>query len=634
MLFTIDQSNFSDYVLSNRWVRWFFATVFLIILMRVAYLQLFKGGRLYEFSQNNQLRREFVPALRGLIYDRHGKILADHGFRFDVIWISQYIQDKEKTIQFLSQHLGLTSSQIKDVLLKYQNFPKFLPVTLARNVPDEVVAAIETQKKFHDGIDLRMEPLRYYPHKDALAHVLGYVSQITPEELKQAQKTQSQKQVQSVQYRSGDLIGKKGLERAMEEDLRGEPGISVTHVDAHGHRLEGAYGLTSLWSKVENKDSVQGRHVKTTLDMDVQNALYSAFGGLPGAGVVLEVNTGKILAMASMPSYDPNNINENFNQIIKQPEHPLFNKAIQGIFPPGSTFKIIAALAGLEYGVIRPNETVGCTGMYQFGNRKYHCWQKEGHGVVNLNRAIVESCDVYFYHLAQRVGVERLSQFSKTLGFGEVLGIELQYERSGIVPTPEWKKNRFKQSWQEGETLSMAIGQGFLAVTPLQLAVAYAAVLNGGRVYRPYLVSEVLNYKQGALAVAQAQLIRDIGLTSQYVQWIQQAMVGVVEMPRGTGHGQRSRVIKFGGKTGTAQVRRFRKEQLFEKCEALPFDERHHGLFVGFWPVDQPKVVAVVVREHGCHGSSAALPVVRSVLEKVAQVYGEDGARMAEVTLP
>ena len=623
MQFTIDQSNFEDYFLRNRWVRWLCGWVLLMIFFRIGYLQLFRGDQLYEFSQNNQLRREFMPAQRGLIYDRHGKILADHNIRFDVIWISQYIQDREKTIQFLSPYLEMTPDQIEDTLRKYRNFPRFLPVTLARNVSDDVVAAIETHKKFYDGIDLRMEPLRYYPYKDRLAHVLGYVSQVNQAELKQTPLTHQK-------YRSGDLIGKKGLERAMESPLRGTPGVSVTHVDAHGHRLEGGYGVSSLWSKVENRDPVQGKHLKTTLDLDIQEKLFSAFEGHPGAGVVLEVHTGKILAMVSLPSYDPNNIGENFSDILKQPEHPLFNKGIQGTFPPGSTFKIIVALAGLEYGLVQPDEHVGCSGAYQFGNKKYHCWQKTGHGVVNLTRAIIESCDVYFYHLAQRIGVERLAQFSKSLGFGEVSGIELHYERPGVVPTPDWKKDRYKQLWQEGETLSFAIGQGFLSVTPLQLAVAYAAVLNGGKVYRPTLVSEILDHHGVPLTVVEPTLVRDVGLNPKYVEWIQQAMAGVVGTPQGTGYAYRSRNIQFGGKTGTAQVRRFRQEQLYEKCEALPFDERHHGLFVGFWPVDQPKVVVVVVREHGCHGSSSAVPVARAVLEKLSQVYGDPSKKMAE----
>jgi penicillin-binding protein 2 len=603
----IDENFFREIFSKNTWVRNFFLVVLIIIFLRVGYLQLIRGNDFFQFSQNNQIRKEYVPALRGLIYDRRGKILADHGFRFDVIWVPQYVKEIERTARFLSNLLSLEYDVILNIVKKHRDHPKFLPITIAESVSENVVATLEAQKKFYDGIDIHMEPIRVYPHKGQIAHALGYVSQVNKKELHLLKKQN---------YRVGNLIGKKGVELIGESYLRGISGVEVTQVDAHGRRIKRKNQFSPLiWHNVGRRDPVQGRHLQLTLDLELQKVFVDAFQGQPGAGIVVNIHTGEVLAMASLPSYDPNVINEQFYKIINRPEHPLLNKAIQGTFPPGSTYKILAALAGLKLGLITKNKKVNCSGSVKVGSRHYHCWKASGHGELDLLSAIAQSCDVYFYELAKTMDVDRLARLSKGLGFGQILGIELRHERAGIVPTRAWKQKRFSEPWQGGETLSLVIGQGFLSQTPLQIAMAFAAMLNGGSLLKPYLISSVLDENHEGVRSVLPTTLRQVRIEPEHLILLKKAMVDVMEHSTGTGYLHRSSTTRFGGKTGTAQVRRFSKTDVYKKCSKLPFDERHHGLFVGFWPVDDPKLVALAVREHGCSGSKAAIPIVRAVFE-------------------
>lgn len=614
----LSEGNFRDYFIKNRWVFWFFGIGLSVILLRVGYLQIVKGDKLHDFSQKNRIRKERVTALRGLIYDRKGLILADYRFRFDLVVVPQFIEDTERLFLFLSQILDRPTEELFRLYRKKKaGRPEFQPVVIASNVTQEMVAMVEVQKKFYAGLEVRMVPTRHYTDGHVFSNVVGYVSELTADEIRRGSE-------KGLMVGLGDLRGRRGVERLSDDKLRGKPGIAYIHVDAHGRRIENRAMVSSFRKWIKPRFAVQGLNVKTTVDSVIQNALFEAFGDFSGAGVVLEARTGKVRAMVSRPGYDSNTISEEWSKLISGKGHPLLNKAIQGVYPPGSVLKVIVALAGLHSKVVRSTFKVDCSGHYRLGRRVFHCWRKKGHGVLSLRNAIVQSCDVYFYRLGQMMGVDRLAETMRQFGFGRRTGLGLLRERSGLVPTKAWKKETLKKPWVAGETMSVSIGQGYVGVTPLQVATAVAAIVNGGKVLRPTLLESLANNNGREIWRSRPIVVRDLEIDPSHLALVKQAMVAVMQEPGGTGYSRRSAFIEMGGKTGTAQVRSFSKTRLFERCDQLPFENRHHAWFVGFWPVQEPRLVAAVIREHGCAGSRGALPIVRHVFEVAAQAHRQE----------
>ncbi|HEY2986341.1 MAG TPA: penicillin-binding protein 2, partial [Candidatus Binatia bacterium] len=457
------------------------------------------------------------------------------------------------------------------------------------------------------GVTLRTRPRRSYVESGMAAHLLGYLSEIGPRQLK-TQKANG--------YSMGDEIGQFGLERRWEEFLRGQSGGQQVEVDALGRRVR-------VLHEVED---VPGHNVILTLDKDVQQTAYEALQGKEGAIVALDVSNGAVLAMASTPAFDPNVFArgvtaQEWRNLMTDRLHPLNNRAIHGQYPPGSTFKIVLAIAALEEGAVQPDTHLGCAGSMAFGNRVFRDWKKEGHGSVDLHRGIVQSCDVYFYQVGQRLGVDKIAHYARALGLGAKTGIDLDDEKSGLIPDSEWKKKRYGQPWFPGETPSIAIGQGYVTVTPLQMANMMATVANGGTLYRPWFVRKVESLDGTVIREYEPEEISSITFKEGTLEQVRKALADVVNSGEGTGGAAKSQVTQIAGKTGTAQVAEMRGNTI--KSENLAYLIRDHAWFVSYAPADKPEIAVVVIVEHGGHGGSAAAPLAKKVIEKYLAVRGE-----------
>ena len=460
-----------------------------------------------------------------------------------------------------------------------------------------------------------MQPVRIYHYGDLGANIIGYTGSISPKEL--------EADIEGV-YEGGDLIGKRGLERIREADLRGGKGSSSTEVNARGFEQQ----------QLKHQDPLPGRDIHLTIDVELQQAAeqYLAISDKAGAVVALEVDTGRVLAAVSSPTIHLEDFIggislKNWNALLENKRNPLLNKAVQGVYPPGSTYKIVTALAGLSEGVITENTTFYCPGHYYFGRRLYRCWKHSGHGTVDIRRALTESCDVFFYQVGQRLGVDRLAAYAKKLGLGTRSGIELEHEKAGIVPTKDWKRKRFKEKWHEGETLSVAIGQGFNNMTPLQICLMTAAIANGGRIYQPQIVEMVKTTDGEIIERLTPKLLSELSSRDKsYLHIVKDGLFGVVQGKRGTARNVRIEGLTVAGKTGTAQVVRLAQYKGLKEQD-IPYKFRDHAWFTCYAPADNPKIAVTVLVEHGLHGGSGAGPIARVMLKKYFEQYLLEQAR-------
>jgi penicillin-binding protein 2 len=491
------------------------------------------------------------------------------------------------------------------ILEENKKRPAFEEIVIGKDVDWATVVAVETHQIDLPGVSLRARPRRSYADGPVGAHILGYLGEIGPKQL-QILKDQG--------YATGDEFGQYGLEKTWEYVLRGQSGGQQVEVDALGRRVRVLHEVTD----------VPGYTVHLTLDRQLQETAFEALKGKEGTIVALDVNTGAILAMVSTPAFDPNVFargikSDEWQALMKDRLRPLSNRAIQGQYPPGSTFKVIMAIAGLEEGVLQPESRISDPGYYFFGNRQFRDWKKGGHGSVDLHRAIVESCDVYFYQAGQRIGVDRIAKWARAFGLGEKSGATLDDEKAGIVPDSEWKRKRFRQPWYPGETLSVAIGQGYLTVTPLQLANMMAALANGGTLYRPRVVDKIESVDGTVVREYGPEKIRTISLKPATLERLHKALADVVKGPGGTGAAARSSVVEIAGKTGTAQVVEM-KGGAYVKSEQLAYFNRDHAWFVAYAPAQNPKIALVTLVEHGGHGGDAAAPLAKKVIEKYMEL--------------
>ncbi|MFH1757600.1 MAG: penicillin-binding protein 2, partial [Pseudomonadota bacterium] len=448
-----------------------------LLFSRLWYLQIIKGEYFKNLSENNRIRIQEIAAPRGIIYDRAGIPLVDSFPSFDVSLFRQDVPDTRSLIPVLSHTLSMSPETIQVKLDGAKRSPAFHPLKLKADISREELAMVETRRLDLPGVTVDMVIRRNYPHENLAAHLIGYLGEISQEELEQEE---------FINYKIGYYIGKYGIEQKFELDLRGENGGRQVEVNALGRKLR-------VLGQVEPNP---GNNLFLTLDIELQKAAEEAMMDKKGALVAMDPQNGDILALVSKPDFDPNLFSrgispENWKRISENPSRPLQNRALQGQYPPGSVYKIITAIAGLEEKIITPETTFQCSGAFPFGNRDYICWKKEGHGRVNLRRAIVESCDVYFYNLGLRLGVDRIAKYAMGLGLGKTTEFPLGNEKSGLIPTSSWKKKRFGIPWQAGENLSIAIGQGFNLVTPLQVACTLSALANGGKFYRPRIVQAI-----------------------------------------------------------------------------------------------------------------------------------------------
>lgn len=588
-------------------------SVLLIYLLRMWHLQILEGGRYRYQSENNRIRLEDIPAPRGIIYDRNGIPLVENRPAYHLLLIREDVQDMDQTIRELAQLCNKPPQEFFDVLEAGKATPKFLPIRLAADLDRDSLARIEARKIRLPGVVIQLEPKREYRWNGTAAHLIGYLSEITEGELKS-------EQYQG--YFAGEDIGRFGVEGAFEKYLHGKRGGRQVEVDAIGRRMR----------VLDEVLPIPGRNVWLTMDIELQKVAESCMEGKVGGIVALDPNNGAVLAMASNPTFDQEQFvrgltREQWQALSKDPRHPLLNRCIGSAYPPGSTYKALVALAGLQEGAVTPETSFGCPGFLFFANRKYRCWKDRGHGGVSVERALVESCDVYFYQTGLRLGVDRIAQYANYFGLGEKTGIGLRGEHPGNIPTSAWKKKVFHVPWQKGETLSIAIGQGFDTTTPLQMANAYGAIANKGKLWQPFVVRRIEGGSSGEIDEMKGKLKRNIPVDARNFQIVHKGLYGVVQSDRGTAHSAiKDRSIPIAGKTGTAQVVRL-ADNVNRKLAArmAKLTERDHAWFVAYAPADDPKIVVSVLVEHGEHGSSTAAPLAQRVI--AAYLNGNAGAK-------
>jgi penicillin-binding protein 2 len=600
-------------------------TVFVVLLLRLWFLQLIRGDTYRSLSENNRIRLEDIAPTRGIIYDRHGRILVDNRPAFKLAIVPEDIRDSQETLHQLSRILGVDQTQFIEKVRVAPKGAPFRPILLARDMTRDQVAAVETQRFHLPGVMVQIEPRRSYERPSFAAHLIGYLGEIEEGQLKDRLDRG---------YKIGDYLGKYGVELEWEEWLKGQRGGRQVEADAAGRQLR-------ILGEVSPKP---GHNLILTLDTNLQLKAESVLEGQAGAIIALDPNNGDILAMASSPAFDQNQFVRGFSYsewqaIVKNPQHPLENKAIQGQYPLGSTFKPVVVAAALEEGVVEPETLLTCYGEYRLGNQLYRCWKKRGHGQLALHDALVQSCDIYFYQLGQRLGVDRMAKYSRLFGLGSKTLVRLNNEARGLVPTAQWKLRRFGVRWQKGEDLVTAIGQGFLLGTPIQAGLLYGAIANGGEFFRPRVVLRVEDANGGLIHQVDPEIVRNLSLKPTTISFLQTALAGVVQDPSGTGRAARIRGIQVAGKTGTAQVVRAPDDEHDES--QVPYEFQDHAWFVAYAPAEAVEILVAVLVEHGGHGGSAAAPLAREVMEeyfknrpppKVAQKaadsgQGEEGTR-------
>jgi penicillin-binding protein 2 len=579
-----------------------------IILLRLWFLQIHQGEIYIKKAEDNRVRIREVAPPRGDVLDRNGKELVTNRPSFNVVLIREDVNDIDALLKRLSVLLKVDVSvfwgRIREAESK--NRQKHIPIRLQENLSWDALAYLETHNKQFPGLRIEVFPRRHYHYGDMAAHIIGYLGEINKSEL-EGDSTDF--------YRGGDLVGKMGLEKLHENELRGEKGRVSSEVNARGFEQQ-------LLSHVE---SVPGKEVRLTLDIELQQVAEESMdaGEKAGAVVAMEVKTGRLLVLASTPrlhlaDFEGGISISNWQALMDNSKHPLINKVLQAMYPPGSTYKMVTALAGLSRGVITKDTTFHCPGYITFGNRTYKCWKHKlgGHGTVNLKRAISESCDVYFYQVGMRVGVDGLAEYAKKLGLGLKTQAALEHEKSGIIPTKEWKKKKYGVKWQDGETLSLAIGQGFNLVTPLQLCQMTAMLANGGKRYLPQLIESIVDADGKVIESFSPKLAGELQQEEKnYLGLIQEGMVEVVQGARGTARAARVEGINIGGKTGTAQVVRLEQYKNLKE-EEIPYKYRDHAWFTCYAPAENPEIAVTVLVEHGLHGGSAAAPVAKAVMQK------------------
>ena len=574
---------------------------FAVIILRLWMLQITNGPEYETRAYSNRVRIRDIAAPRGHLLDRHGREIVTNRPSFNVVLIQEDSHDVGDVLKRLAPVLKMDISELWEKIRDASGTPRYLPVRLKEDIDWQTLAYLESHNHEFSGIRTEVQPVRVYHYEDLAANVIGYLGVISKKEMAEADPEI---------YSGQEIIGKRGIERLREADLRGEKGKNFTEVDAKGFEQ----------TQLKTLEPLPGRELRLTLDNDLQQIAesYMEAGDKSGAVVVMEVNTGRLLAAASAPSI---HIEEFIGGISKgawqalldNPRHPLLNKVVQATYPPGSTYKMVTALAGLAKGVIDENTTFFCPGQMSFGNRTYRCWKKGGHGTVNLHRAIGESCDVYFYQVGIKVGVDSLAEYAQKLGLGKKTGAEMEFEKEGLTPTKKWKQKYRKAKWQDGETLSVAIGQGFNIVTPLQMCVMTSAIANGGKAYRPKIVEQVIDPEGKVIERFTPELLSEVQGVDRFLQSIRSGMEEVVQGKRGTARNVAIEGLRIGGKTGTAQVVRLAQYKGLKE-ENIPYEYRDHAWFTCYAPAENPEIAVTVLVEHGLHGGSGAGPIARAVL--------------------
>lgn len=591
------------------------AALLLLISGRAFWLQVLQHGHYVELSQGNRARIEPLPPNRGILYDRAGRVVAENTPAYQLEIVRERAGDLDATLARLGR-FGLLepedAARVRQLVLSRRAF-EAVPVVL--QLDDEKIARYAVHRHELPGVFLETRMARHYPYGTVGAHALGYVGTISEEDLGR---------IDRERYFGTGVIGKTGIERAYEDDLLGTGGHREVLVNAEGRPVE---GLARAKGELEQRDPQAGRDLRLTIDIELQRIAEEAMAGRRGGVVAIDPWTGDVLVFASLPSFDPNGFARGISRadylaLTENPDQPLFNRVLRGTYPPGSTIKPVMALAGLEYEVVDPHDHIYCAGSFSLPNsrHRFRDWKREGHGTVDMEGAVMQSCDVYFYRLASTLGIERIHDAMSRMGFGQPTGIDIGGERGGIMPSPQWKKGAFarreQQVWFPGETVIVGIGQGYWTATLLQLAKSTTILATRGRHFRPRLVRALVDPATGAVEDRPPQELPPIELRrAENWETIVGAMVAVTSGPRGTAaRAARGARYSIAGKTGTAQVfsvgqtERYNEKEVAERL-------RDHALFVAFAPADDPKLVIAVLVENGGAGSAVAAPIARAVFD-------------------
>jgi len=586
----------------------FAAVLIAVVIGRLIYLQVLAHEHFITLSDDNRIKILPLPPNRGLIFDRNGLILADNlpSYRLEVT--PEQVRDMEALLDQLSQLVNIRDIDRKRFeKLRYRT-PAFKPVPLRFHLSDEEVARFAINRHKFPGVDIVAGLSRHYPHGPLAAHALGYVGRIDERDLQQ---------LDASNYSGTTHIGKVGIEKTYEDTLHGTVGFSQVETNAEGRVLR----------TLVRTPPVPGENLYLTLDAELQNVAEQAFDGAAGAAVVIDPDNGDVLALVSQPTYDPNLFvngidTETYKALSTDTRRPLFNRALRGQYPPGSTIKPFVGLGGLEQGITSSHAHTYCPGFYQLPgkDRKYRDWKRSGHGTVDLNSAIAQSCDVYFYDLALSMGIDRLYEFLTPFGFGRATGIDISGELSGLLPSREWKRAARNEPWFPGETLITGIGQGFVLTTPVQLASATATLARYGHRLKPHIVASTQKYDDPELTPLAVETVVDIPIEDIH-NWSD-----VINAMREVVHGKRGTAQKIGkdidfeiaGKTGTAQVFGLKEEEKYD-ADKLAKKLHDHSLFIAFAPVDKPRIAVAVIVEHGGSGSAVAAPIARTIIDKAME---------------
>jgi penicillin-binding protein 2 len=570
-----------------------------LLTARLYQLQVLSGTQYRRLSDNNSIRLETLDPSRGLIMDRDGTVVADDRPSFDIQIMPRDARPLDQVTEMLCGILGWDAEKRSALARKVKESPPFKPVPVALDVDRDTLAVIEARRFEMPGVVVQVKAVRHYPFGTMACHLIGYLSEINKDEMESGAYPNR---------KPGAFIGKYGVEKSYEDHLAGRYGGRQVEVDARGR-------LVSIISTVP---PAPGNNVILTLDTKLQKKAEELLTGQTGAVVAVEPDTGRVLAMASSPAFDPNLFaarmrHEDWGALIKNPERPLRNKAITARYPPGSTYKPLVALAGLEEGVISAGTVHYCPGHYWFAGRDYRCWKKGGHGGMEVIQAVAQSCDVYFYKTGEALGVDRLAFYARAAGLGQVSGIELGEENPGLVPTSEWKRQTRGVPWMKGETLSISIGQGFMLATPLQMALMTAAIGNGGTLYKPQVVLRVESPEGEPVLALDPRPAGRLPVSRKNLELVRRGMWEVVNGARGTARVAKLPDIGICGKTGTAQVvgRGGRDKFLNQTNKERKFKD--HAWFISYAPAGHPKIACAVLVEHGEHGSSSASPIARDM---------------------
>lgn len=607
--------------------------LFIVLIARLYHLQLVRGPELSAKGRENYIKELVEPADRGFILDHRGRVLAGNRPSFDIYITPAFCKHPADVIGRMAQHLDLSKEESDQVLRAVKGtkrLERFRPYLVKLDVGRDQLDVIEADLPNLEGVDMIPSPHRRYgplqdtdanrPFGPMLAHVVGYMSEVSPAELEASQGT----------YRRGDFIGRRGIERSYEKELRGGDGKRFIAVDAKGRELDKETQDQLIPEDERRLPSTPGHNVVLSLDLGLQTIAERALkaDGKAGSVAVVDVHTGFVLALVSYPAYDPNQMTgrisrKDLKAIVEDPMQPLFARATQQHYHPGSTFKIVTALAALSGGFVVPENATSCGGGYTLGTRRWRCHKDSGHGSgINLRRSLILSCDTYYYWLADRMGLDPIAEMAQKMGFGHATGIELAPEAPGLMPTVAFH-NKVDHGYTKGFALNAAIGQGAVNVTPLQLVMAYAAIANGGTLYRPRLVRRVEDADGKVLKEMQPEVTSELGVRQTYLNSVMDGLEAVVGEPGGTAYSKRLAEIRVAGKTGTAQNAVIGEKRL--KITEMPWAERDHAWFAAVAPAESPEIAVVVLNEHGGHGGASAAPIGMAVIQGYFDLKKREG---------